>query len=82
LNQGQGKRPVEIMHMHVLLTSNNLVRLNFLTALLRDAGIEAVTLDHQVSTMEGSIGAIPRRLAVRDADAWRARHVLEEAGEA
>jgi len=68
--------------MHVLLTSNNLVRLNFLTSLLRDAGIEAIMLDHQVSTMEGSIGAIPRRLVVGNADAWRARHVLEEAGEA
>ncbi len=67
--------------MHVLLTSNNLVRLSFLTSLLRDAGIEAIILDHQVSTMEGSIGAIPRRLAVGNADAWRARHVLDEAGE-
>jgi hypothetical protein len=67
--------------MHVLLTSNDLVRLNFLTSLLRDAGISAIMLDHQVSTMEGSIGAVPRRLAVSDADAWWARHVLEQAGE-
>ena len=68
--------------MHVLLVSNNLIRLNFLTSLLRDAGIEAVMLDHQVSTIEGSIGAIPRRLVVDSADASRARRVLVEAGEA
>jgi hypothetical protein len=67
--------------MHVLLVSNNLIRLNFLTSLLRDAGIEAIMLDHQTSTIEGSIGAIPRRLAVSSNDASRARRVLMEAGE-
>jgi hypothetical protein len=67
--------------MHVLLASNNLIRLNFLTSLLRDAGIEAIMLDHQTSTLEGSTGAIPRRLAVACGDASRARRVLMEAGE-
>jgi hypothetical protein len=68
--------------MHVLLTTNNLVRLNFLTSLLRDAGIESLVLDHQVSSVEGSIGAIPRRLAVATEDSRRAQRVLAEAGEA
>jgi hypothetical protein len=68
--------------MQVLVRSNNLVRLHFLVCLLRDAGIEAEILDSQMSAMEGSIGAIPRRLVV-DADvASRARRVLAEAGEA
>ncbi len=66
----------------MLVRSNNLVRLHFLVCLLRDAGIEAEILDAQMSAMEGSIGAIPRRLVV-DADvASRARRVLAEAGEA
>jgi hypothetical protein len=67
--------------MHVLVKSNNAVRLNFLIALLRDAGIEAEILDNHMSAVEGSIGAIPRRLAVADDDASRARRVLAEAGE-
>ncbi len=68
--------------MHVLLVTNDLVRLSFLTCLLRDAGVEAVVLDNQVSTLEGSIGAIPRRLVVASEDQAQATRVLREAGEA
>jgi hypothetical protein len=67
--------------MRTLTTSNNLVRLNFLAALLRDAGIDAILLDNHVSAVEGSIGAIPRRLAVLEEDEAQARRVLREAGE-
>lgn len=62
--------------------SNDLVRLSFLHALLRDAGIDCVLLDAHVSAVEGSIGAIPRRLMVLSEDETAARRVLEEAGEA
>jgi hypothetical protein len=57
------------------------VRLSFLTALLRDGGVEAVLLDAYASVTDGSIGAIPRRLAVSAADERRARRILAEAGE-
>ena len=67
--------------MQVLVTSNDPVRLSFLTALLADAGIEAVMLDAHTSAIEGSIGAIPRRLMVATEDERRARQVLREAGE-
>ena len=67
--------------MRVLATSNDPVRLSFLTALLADAGIAAVVLDAHTSAMEGSIGAIPRRLMVATEDEARARRVLAEAGE-
>ncbi len=67
--------------MHVLVQSNDPVRLTFLVSLLRDAGIEADLLDSQISAVEGSIGAFPRRLVVADDDASRARRVLVEAGE-
>ena len=68
--------------MRIVALSNDLVRLSFLSALLRDAGIGCVLLDGNVSAVEGSIGAIPRRLAVAEADEARARRVLAEAGEA
>jgi hypothetical protein len=68
--------------MRVLLTSNDLVRLSFLEALLRDAGIGTVLLDAYTSAAEGSIGAIPRRLAVSERDEARARRILVEADEA
>jgi len=68
--------------MRIVAVSNDLVRLSFLGALLRDAGIGSVVLDGHVSAVEGSIGAIPRRLAVAEDDEHRARRVLAEAGEA
>lgn len=67
--------------MRTLTKSNDLIRLSFLAALLRDAGIECVLLDAHVSAVEGSIGAIPRRLAVLPEDEAYARRVLAEAGE-
>ena len=67
--------------MKELLRTNDLVRLSFLQSLLKDCGIESLVLDHHTSLVEGSIGAIPRRLAVREEDEARARRVLIEAGE-
>jgi len=64
-----------------LLRTNDPVRLSFLEALLRDSGIEILVLDHHTSLVEGSIGAIPRRLMVQDSDYRRARLVLATAGE-
>ena len=80
---GQGKLPLQAEHTawRILATSNDPVRLSFLTALLADAGITAVLLDAHTSAIEGSIGAIPRRLAVAADDEGRARRVLAEAGE-
>lgn len=67
--------------MQVIATTNNPVRLSFLTALLADAGITAITLDLHASVMDGSIGALPRRLVVADDDLAQARRILTEAGE-
>jgi hypothetical protein len=68
--------------MHVVATSTNPVRLSFLMALLRDAGIGCVLLDSNISATEGGIGAFPRRLAVASDDARQAERILREAGEA
>lgn len=67
--------------MQELVRTNDFVRLSWLQALLASAGIEAVVLDAYTSVMEGSIGAIPRRLMVYDDDEPRARAVMKEVGE-
>jgi hypothetical protein len=67
--------------MRAVVTSNDPVRLSFLTALLADAGIEAILLDNHTSILEGSAGAIPRRLVVSSDDFDRACRVLRDAGE-
>ncbi|WP_372399086.1 DUF2007 domain-containing protein [Azospirillum sp. HJ39] len=68
--------------MTELLRTTDPVRLSWLVALLADAGIETVVLDTHTSMLEGSIGAIPRRLMVDAGDAVRAARILREAGEA
>jgi hypothetical protein len=47
--------------------------------LLRDAGIDSVVLDQHTSLVEGSIGAIPRRLMVAERDHGRARALVAAA---
>lgn len=67
--------------MQVLLATTDPIRLSFLMALLRDAGCAPLVLDGHVSSIEGGIGIFPRRLAVPEDQAARARRVLAEAGE-
>jgi len=63
-----------------LFRTNDPVLLSFATALLAEQRIEAVVLDGHTSILEGSIGAIQRRLMVRDEDLVRARRLLKERG--
>jgi hypothetical protein len=65
--------------MKELLRTNDVVRLSWAQALLRDAGIDSVILDHHTSLVEGSIGAIPRRLMVAEGDHDRARTLVAAA---
>ena len=67
--------------MKELLRTNNVVRLSWAQALLREAGIGSVVLDHHTSLVEGSIGAIPRRLMVAERDHARARALVAAAEE-
>src|SRR4051812_18515366 len=67
--------------MREVLRSNDPVRLSWLVALLADAGITAIVFDSHMSIVEGSIGALPRRLMVGGDDHTRALRVLGEAGE-
>ena len=65
-----------------LLRTNDPVRLSWVMALLSDADIGSVGFDSHASIVEGSIGALPRRLMVIADDLARARYVLDTAGEA
>jgi hypothetical protein len=51
-----------------VLKTNDLVMLSLAQAVLEDAGIGCVVLDQHMSAVDGSIGAIPRRLCVADED--------------
>jgi Putative prokaryotic signal transducing protein len=68
--------------MRELLRSNDLVHLSWARAMLAAEGIDSVLLDDHVSGVEGSIGAIPRRLMVAEEAFERAEQVLERASRA
>ncbi len=65
-----------------LVRSNDLVHLSWAEAMLRSAGIDSVLADVHVSSVEGSIGILPRRLLVAAEDAEEARRVLDGAAAA
>ena len=65
--------------MKELLRTNDAVRLSWAQALLASAGIAAIVLDTHTSIIEGSIGAIPRRLMVEERDHARARTLIAAA---
>ncbi len=62
-----------------LVRSNDLVYLSWVEATLAAAGIESLVADQHTSVLEGSIGAIPRRILVDDLDESRARRILAQA---
>lgn len=67
--------------MRELIRSNDPVFLSWIVAMLAGEGIEAIVLDGHTSVLEGSIGAIPRRVMVVTEDFARSRRLLEDAGE-
>ncbi len=62
------------------MRSNNLVTLSFVEALMRDADIAVMIADQNMSIIEGSIGAIPRRVLVDSDRIVLARSILVDAG--
>jgi len=64
--------------MEVIAADADPVRMQFLASLLRDAGIEVVLLDQNLSGL--GLAIFPQRLAVRGEDGPRARRLLLEAG--
>lgn len=66
--------------MDELLRTNDLVLISYVEALLADQQIDAVVLDQHTSILEGSIGAIQRRIMVLSEDLAAARTVLDDMG--
>lgn len=63
-----------------VLTTNDPIRLNFAQAVLKEAGIETMTLDaNTAAVFGGSLPWIKRRLLVPEEDGARARRLLADA---
>lgn len=66
--------------MEELLRTNDLVLISFVEALMRDAGIEHLVLDQNMSAIEGSLGILPRRVLVPSTRLDEARQIVRAAG--
>ena len=66
--------------MKELLRTTDPTVIAFATALLDGEGIATFVLDVHMSVLEGSIGILPRRMLVRDADLFLARAIIKDNG--
>ncbi len=66
--------------MEELLRTNDLVLISYVEALMRDAGIEVLVLDQNMSVIEGSLGVLPRRILVPEDRLDNARQIVRQAG--
>jgi hypothetical protein len=66
--------------MKELLRTNDPTAIAFAEALLGAEGIDSFLLDVHMSVLEGSIGILPRRLMVADADHDEASVILKDNG--
>jgi hypothetical protein len=64
--------------MKELMRTNDPTAIAFAKALLEGEDIDCFEMDVHMSVLEGSIGILPRRLMVRDADLFRAKAVLRD----
>jgi hypothetical protein len=80
--QGQairGKGDVD-RAMKELLRTNDPVLLSYVSALLEQESIDFFVADLNMSVLEGSIGALPRRVLVESGKIAQARQILTGAG--
>lgn len=66
--------------MRELIRVNDPVLVSAIGALLDGAGIRYLVLDQNMSVIEGSLGILPRRIMVEEADMSSARRVVTDAG--
>ncbi len=64
--------------MKELLRTNDPTLIAYATTLLEGEGIDVFQMDVHMSVLEGSIGVLPRRLMVRDADHFTASAILRD----
>lgn len=65
--------------MFEVLRTNDPVLLSYASSVLNDAGIPCFTADDNMSIMDGSLIAIPRRLMVATEDGEEAKKIVEDA---
>jgi hypothetical protein len=65
--------------MEELLRTNDIVLISFISALLNDDDIEFMVVDQHMSILEGSLGAIPRRILVESSSFDQARRLVRGA---
>jgi hypothetical protein len=66
--------------MEELIRTNDAVLISYVQALFAEAGIGHLVLDTHMSVLEGSLGAIPRRILVDRDQAQRARQLMTDVG--
>jgi len=66
--------------VRAIVITTDPILISYVTSLLAEAGIEALTFDQNASIVEGSIGALPRRLMVPEERFDQAVRILREAG--
>lgn len=66
--------------MKTLIETNDIVVLSLVQSVLEEEGLEFILLDQHMSVLEGSIGAIRRRIGVPDEQLLAAREILITAG--
>jgi hypothetical protein len=66
--------------MKELLRTNDPTIFAFASVILDGEGIDAFPLDVHMSALEGSLGILPRRMMVREADYDRAARAMRDNG--
>lgn len=69
---------VNSLIMRELIRTNDPTLVAFITALLQGEGIDCFPMDVHMSVLEGSVGALPRRILVRQQDLFQARAILTD----
>lgn len=64
--------------MKEVLRTNDPVLISLAESLLKEAGIGTLVFDGHTAVLEGSVGAIQRRLMVLDEDEAAARGIIAE----
>ncbi len=84
MRQGRGtadRYPVDAeVALRELMRTNDVVLVSAVGALLDGANIHHLVVDSNMCILEGSLGAIPRRILVHEDDNAAARRLLTEAG--
>ena len=75
------KQKKKIKEMKEVFRANDPVLISWAIAMLKGANIDALEFDQHTSVLEGSIGAIQRRIMVAEDDYNQARRIIIEAGE-